>query len=75
MDYLTRHKVETRPLMNGNILNHEPFQKVESITLDNGNFPVGDKIERDGLFIPCWGMPNNERDDYHGILKEFLMSQ
>ena len=58
--------------MCGNLIRQAPFAKANKITLDVGKFPIGDSIEDRGFFIPAWGMPEDQRQDYHGILKEFL---
>lgn len=73
--YLKNNNVEIRPIMCGNILRQKPFQTIDRVVLNDGKFPVGDQVMSNGLFIPCWGMPDNQREDYHRILKEFLDSQ
>src|SRR3989344_6960480 len=70
--YLTLNKVEVRPLMCGNITKQRPFERAEWLSLNKGNFPVGDNIEKMSLFVPCWGMPENQKKDYYNILKKFL---
>ena len=70
--YLTTNKVEVRPLMCGNITKQKPFERAEWLSLNRGNFPVGDDIEKRSLFVPCWGMPKDQKRDYYRILKEFL---
>ena len=72
--YLTENYVEIRPVMNGNILKQPPFAKSKHITLDERKFPIGDSIEERGFFIPAWGMPENEKQDYHETLEKFLDS-
>jgi len=74
VNYLTENYVEIRPIMNGNILKQTPFAKAKHITLDKGKFPIGDSIEERGFFIPAWGMPENEKQDYHSTLEKFLDS-
>jgi CDP-6-deoxy-D-xylo-4-hexulose-3-dehydrase len=73
VDYLTNPKnnVEVRPIMCGNILGEKAYQGLPHVTLDD-SAPIGDKIASQGLFIPCWGMPREQRDHYHGILEAFL---
>ena len=73
--YLTENQVETRPIMCGNILRQKPFRLIERVTLDNEQFPIGDEIQRAGLFLPCWGMPDEQKEDYYRILKDFLHSK
>ena len=72
--YATSSKIEIRPLMCGNITLQKPFQRVDYKSLDNGRFPIGDEIEEKALFIPCWGMPQNQREQYYSLLKTFLDS-
>ena len=71
VNFLSDQKVEIRPIMCGNILEQECYHKASHITLDN-SFPIADKIGNLGLFIPCWGMPKNQKKDYYMILKKFL---
>src|SRR3989344_3245852 len=66
--YATSNKIEIRPLMCGNITLQRPFQRAEYKSLDNGNFPIGDDIDQKALFIPCWGMPAEQRVDYYAKL-------
>jgi len=70
--YLTANKIEVRPLMCGNITKQKPFERAEWLSLNKGNFPIGDDIEKRSLFIPCWGMPENQKKDYYNILEKFL---
>ncbi len=70
--YLTNKKVEIRPLMCGNITRQAPFNTSERTSLKEGRFPIGDNVEFSSLFIPCWGMPRNQREDYYKILKDYL---
>ena len=58
--------------MCGNITLQRPFQRAEYKSLDNGNFPIGDDIDQKALFIPCWGMPAEQRVDYYAKLMSFL---
>ena len=74
VSYLAEKKVEIRPVMCGNILKQKIFRTVESIPMHDV-FKIGDEIEESGMFIPCWGMPNNQKNDYYGILKQFLDSK
>jgi CDP-6-deoxy-D-xylo-4-hexulose-3-dehydrase len=71
--YLKQNNIEIRPIMNANILRQKPYQGIERITL-NKNYPVADDLCTNGLFIPCWGMPENQKQDYHQTLKRFLDS-
>lgn len=68
---LTENKVEIRPIMCGNLLKQPPYQNIEHITLQE-TFPIADKIETRGLFIPCWGMPEDQKRAYFSILEKFL---
>ena len=72
VSYLTKNGVETRPIMCGNILRQKPYNSIERVTLDGEKFPIGDEIQKNGLFIPCWGMPENQKKDYYKILSDFL---
>ena len=74
VDYLTKNYVEIRPIMCGNILKQIPFAKAKKITLNDEKFIVGNSIEERGFFIPSWGMPENEKQDYHSVLENFLDS-
>ncbi len=70
--YLAHRNVETRPIMCGNILRQRAFKYTPRITLDNDKFPVGDAIDNRGLFVPCWGMPQEQRENYYSIWNDFL---
>jgi CDP-4-dehydro-6-deoxyglucose reductase, E1 len=70
-EYLQANHVEIRPIMCGNILQQRPYRSIQCVRLDD-TFPIGDRIERAGLFLPCWGMPAEQRDHYYGILRRFL---
>jgi len=70
--YATKNGIEIRPLMCGNITLQKPFQRAGYKTLDEGRFPVGDEVEEKSLFVPCWGMSENQKKDYYGLLKRFL---
>jgi CDP-6-deoxy-D-xylo-4-hexulose-3-dehydrase len=72
VEYLTDRKVETRPIMCGNLLKQAPYSGIKRITLDRDNFPIGDAIQETGMFLPCWGMPDNQKADYYRILQDFL---
>jgi dTDP-4-amino-4,6-dideoxygalactose transaminase len=72
VNYLSENYVEIRPIMCGNLTKQIPFSKIEMITLDDGKFPVAESIEERGLFIPAWGMPENQKKDYHSVLENFL---
>jgi CDP-6-deoxy-D-xylo-4-hexulose-3-dehydrase len=72
VDYLTKNYVEIRPIMCGNLIRQIPFAKAKKITLDDEKFPIGDSIEERGFFIPAWGMPENQKQDYYNTLKTFL---
>jgi CDP-6-deoxy-D-xylo-4-hexulose-3-dehydrase len=72
VNYLTENYVEVRPIMCGNLIRQIPFAKAKKITLDNEKFPIGDSIEERGFFIPAWGMPENQKRDYHETLRKFL---
>jgi CDP-6-deoxy-D-xylo-4-hexulose-3-dehydrase len=69
--YLTDHKIEIRPIMCGNILKQPPYSKIKCI-LSKEEFPIGDKIESRGLFIPAWGMPEDQKKHYHELVSTFL---
>jgi CDP-4-dehydro-6-deoxyglucose reductase, E1 len=75
VDYLAKNFVEIRPIMCGNLIKQPPFAKAKHITLDQGNFPVGEAIEERGFFIPAWGMPENQKQNYHLVLENFLEKQ
>jgi CDP-6-deoxy-D-xylo-4-hexulose-3-dehydrase len=66
--YLTAKQVEIRPLMCGNITRQIPFDN----NSPRERFPIGDSVEFSSLFIPCWGMPKDQREDYHSILRTYL---
>ncbi len=68
--YLTANRVEVRPIMCGNITEQKPFRQNKYISI--GNFPVGREIENNGLFVPCWGMSEEQKKDYYEILEGFL---
>ncbi len=70
--YLTVNKIEVRPLMCGNITKQRPFERAEWLSLNGKDFPVGDDIEKRSLFVPCWGMPENQKQDYYHLLRKFL---
>ena len=72
VDYLTENHVEIRPIMCGNIIKQPPFAKAKRITLDGDKFPIADSIESGGFFIPAWGMPENQKEDYYEVLNKFL---
>jgi len=74
VEYLIENNVEIRPIMCGNLLRQEPYKRIERVSLNNDNFPIGDKIQKDGLFIPCWGMPDNQKEDYYKILSKYMSS-
>jgi hypothetical protein len=61
--------------MCGNLLRQRAFKYSPRITLDNDQFPIGDAIESRGLFVPCWGMPEEQKQDYHSIWTDFLERQ
>lgn len=69
--YLADKNVEIRPIMCGNILEQEPYKNIPYVALDN-SFPIADKINQSGLFLPCWGMPENQKKDYYAVLEEFF---
>lgn len=71
-EYLTSNNVEVRPLMCGNITKQMPFEKSSWLSLKKGHFPIGDEIENKSLFIPCWGMPKEQREHYYGVLRDFF---
>jgi CDP-4-dehydro-6-deoxyglucose reductase, E1 len=70
-NYLTKNNVETRPIMLGNILRQRPYQLSPHSSLSTSH-PVGDYISERGLFIPCWGMPNKQRESYYSTLERFF---
>lgn len=70
--YATANGIEIRPLMCGNITLQKPFKRAEFKTLDDGKFPVGDAIEQRSMFIPCWGMPENQKQHYYSLLRAFF---
>ncbi|MCL5730038.1 MAG: DegT/DnrJ/EryC1/StrS family aminotransferase [Candidatus Pacearchaeota archaeon] len=72
VSYLTGNYIEVRPIMCGNLIRQTPFAKVKKITLDNERFPIGDSVEERGFFIPAWGMPENQKRDYHETLEKAL---
>lgn len=69
--YLTKNNIECRPLMCGNITEQKPFRKVKHICLED-RFPVAEEIEERSLFIPCWGMLEEQKADYYKILRKFF---
>lgn len=70
--YLTKNGIEVRPLMCGNIVEQPPFRKRNSYVALSNSFPVGNDIEANSLFLPCWGMPREQRNNYYGLLKGFF---
>lgn len=72
VNYLTQNNVEIRPIMCGNLMNQIPFAKAKHITLDDEKFPIADSIEERGFFIPAWGMPEDQKQDYHQTLEKFI---
>ncbi|MEK6800614.1 MAG: DegT/DnrJ/EryC1/StrS family aminotransferase [Nanoarchaeota archaeon] len=70
--YLAENNVEVRPIMCGNITKQKPFGRAEWLSLYGNSFPIGDCIEERALFVPSWGMPEDQRKDYYRILNEFL---
>lgn len=74
VDYLNENNVEIRPVMSANLLRQGAYKNIPRITLDNERFPIADENERAGMFIPSWGMPENQKQDYYGILTDFLDS-
>ncbi len=70
--YLQEKNVETRPIMVANLLKQIPYSNIKRRTLDDEIFPVADNIEKNGLFIPAWGMPKDQKQDYYGILEGFV---
>ncbi len=69
--YLRNNKVEVRPLMCGNIMHQKPFRKARGLAL-TGEFPVADEIQEKSFFAPCWGMPEEQKEDYYAIFKNFF---
>jgi len=74
VNYLTKNYIEIRPIMCGNLIKQTPFAKAKKITLDDEKFPIGDSIEERGFFIPAWGMPEDQKQDYYQTLEKFLDS-
>ncbi len=72
--YLTKNKIEARPLMCGNIMEQRPFRNVTYVALDE-RFPVAEEIEKRSLFIPCWGMPEEQKADYYNLINKFFESR
>jgi CDP-4-dehydro-6-deoxyglucose reductase, E1 len=72
VDHFSKNGVEVRPIMCGNILKQQPFKEVNRVTLNGEHFPVGDAINDRGLFIPCWGMPEDQKSDYYDIIRQFF---
>jgi len=70
--YLTSKGVEVRPVMCGNITLQKPFSRVSWHSLNNGKFPIGDSVEERALFVPCWGMLQDQKRDYYNIFEEFI---
>ncbi|MBM3233187.1 hypothetical protein FJZ18_03415 [Candidatus Pacearchaeota archaeon] len=71
VEYLVENGVEIRPIMCGNILVQPPFKNSRHITLQD-SYPIADEIERAGMFIPCWGMPEDQKRYYYKIIRDFL---
>jgi CDP-6-deoxy-D-xylo-4-hexulose-3-dehydrase len=70
-DRLVAQRIDLRPIMCGNILRQPPFQQVPHTCLHQ-HYPIGDEIQERGILIPCWGMPNDQKHDYHDILRKIL---
>lgn len=70
-NYLRDKKIETRPIMCGNLLMQEAYKRIKYISLQD-EFPIGNSIHERGLFIPAWGMPNDQKENYHEILRNFI---
>jgi len=73
VEYLKSNNVEIRPIMNANILKQKPFQHIERITMHE-EYPIAEDLLKNGLFLPCWGMPEEQKQDYYDIIKKFLDS-
>ncbi len=71
VSYLTENKVEIRPIMCGNLLKQPPYASIKHVRLQN-EFPIGEKIEQSGMFIPCWGMPQDQKKHYYGVINDFF---
>ena len=71
VDYLSKNKTEIRPIMCGNLLENECYRNAPHIALDK-SFPVADKISKFGLFLPCWGTPENQKKYYYEVLENFF---
>ncbi|MEK6825983.1 MAG: DegT/DnrJ/EryC1/StrS family aminotransferase [Nanoarchaeota archaeon] len=71
VQYLTESAIEIRPIMCGNVLTQDAFKNVRHVKLQE-NYPVGDEIEQRGMFIPCWGMPEDQKKYYYKTIREFL---
>jgi len=70
VNYLLDNKVEIRPLMGGNILNHPPFQKIDYELV--GGTQIADSVFSRGLFIPGYAMDEHTEQRYFAILEGFL---
>ena len=70
--YLADNGVEIRPIMCGNILKQSPFRNANYVSINSDSFPVGDAINERGLFIPCWGMAEEQKEDYYSILNRYF---
>ena len=72
---LEENNIEIRPIMSANLLRQEAYKNIPRKTLNNEIFPVADELEISGLFIPCWGMPDNQKENYYDALTKILNSQ
>lgn len=68
--YLTRNKVEVRPLMCGDVTKQPPFSRAKYISF--GSYSVANEIENNSLFVPCWGMADEQKKEYYKIFRDFF---
>ncbi len=71
VQYLTESAIEIRPIMCGNVLIQDAFKNIKHVKIQD-SYPVADEIERAGMFIPCWGMPEDQKKNYYKTIREFL---
>src|SRR5690606_14094921 len=60
--YLLNNKIEIRPIMAGNLTNHEPYSAVDYYSTNNTR--NSDVVSRRGFFIPSCPMPIEQLEYY-----------
>jgi CDP-6-deoxy-D-xylo-4-hexulose-3-dehydrase len=73
--HLLANKIEIRPLFTGNILKHPAFRLLtdDRRAVQSGPSTVADRIGKNALFLPAWGMSDGEMAYLLEVLAAFLM--